>query len=111
MHDSFNPQEARAVADLKKDLANRFGDRLAAVTLYGSRARGDFDENSDIDIAIIVRALTAPEKNELLSMVAEIELTSAVALSTLVLSEHDFKLLQQRERRIARDITSEGIAL
>ena len=31
-----------------------FGDSLEAVKLYGSYARGDYDEESDIDIMIIV---------------------------------------------------------
>ena len=30
-----------------------FGDSLVAVKLYGSYARGDFDEESDIDVMII----------------------------------------------------------
>lgn len=31
-----------------------FGDSLVAVKLYGSYARGDYDEESDIDIMLIV---------------------------------------------------------
>ncbi len=32
---------------------NTFGDKLQAVILYGSYARGDYDDASDIDIMII----------------------------------------------------------
>ena len=31
-----------------------FGDKLEAVILYGSYARGDYDEDSDIDIMVLV---------------------------------------------------------
>jgi len=31
-----------------------FGDRLEAVILYGSYARGDYDEESDIDVMVLV---------------------------------------------------------
>jgi predicted nucleotidyltransferase len=33
-----------------------FGDKLSEIILYGSYARGDFDEESDIDILILVDA-------------------------------------------------------
>ena len=31
-----------------------FGDKLCAVKLYGSYARGDFDDESDIDVMVVV---------------------------------------------------------
>ena len=34
---------------------NVFGDSLVSVLLYGSYARGDYDEYSDVDIAAIVK--------------------------------------------------------
>ncbi len=38
-----------------KDVLKRFlGDRIRLI-LYGSKARGDYTEDSDIDIAIIVK--------------------------------------------------------
>ena len=40
----------RTAAELK----NLFGSKLDSVILFGSYARGDFDEDSDIDILILV---------------------------------------------------------
>lgn len=42
----------------KDEIRNIAGDSLVKMILYGSRARGDYDKESDIDIAIIVRGLT-----------------------------------------------------
>ena len=39
-----------------------FGDSLTAVKLYGSYARGDYDEESDIDVMVI--ADISPDKRE-----------------------------------------------
>ena len=39
------------VADYSKEV---FGDKLKSVILYGSYSRGDYDEESDIDIMIMV---------------------------------------------------------
>jgi predicted nucleotidyltransferase len=36
-------------------LRERCGDRIAHVWLFGSKARGDFDEESDVDLLIAAR--------------------------------------------------------
>ena len=97
--------------DLKKSIAEIAGDRLIKIVLYGSRARGDYDDESDTDIAIIVRGLSRELKHQILSCVADIEFDYLQPLSTLIMSEEDFHYLVNRERRIALDIEREGIPL
>ncbi|MDA8090537.1 MAG: nucleotidyltransferase domain-containing protein [Nitrospiraceae bacterium] len=103
--------EEKTLAQLKNSLLVLLGNSLAAIRLYGSRARGDFDERSDIDIAVIVRGLTRQARNRILEKTAEIELENLMPLSVLVLSEEEFENLKRRERRIALDIEREGIPL
>ena len=43
------------VADYSKEV---FGDKLKSVILYGSYSRGDYDEESDIDIMVVVDCRT-----------------------------------------------------
>ena len=107
----FKPEENKALIELKDDLRGLLGHSLVRLSLFGSRARGDYDDESDIDIAIIVRGLSRKLKNQILHRVAEIELKYLVPMSTLVFSEEDFSRLKKRERRIALDIETEGIPL
>ncbi len=109
--ETINATEKKVLAQLKDGLAAILGDSLLAVRLYGSRARGDFDGRSDIDIAVIVRGLTRQTRNRILEKTAEIELENLMPLSVLVLSEEEFENLKKRERRIALDIEREGIPL
>jgi predicted nucleotidyltransferase len=97
--------------DLKKRLQEIAGDRIVRMVLYGSRARGDYSEGSDTDIAVIVRGLSREMKDTMLNRVADVELEYLRSLSTLILSEEDFLLLKKRERRIAMDIDREGVPL
>ena len=110
-YNSLKPEENRALMELKDILAYLLGDSLVSLKLFGSRARGDYDEESDIDIAIIIRGLSRKLKNQILTQVAEVELKYLVPLSTIVFSEEDFNHLKRRERRIAQDIEREGIPL
>lgn len=108
---TFTPDEERAVKELTSRLKDLLGEQLVKLALFGSRARGDYDRESDIDIAIIVRGLTRELKDQILNMVADIEFKHIVPLSALVLSEGDFELLKKKERRIALDIEKEGVPL
>lgn len=96
---------------LKESLKTLCGDQILKMVLFGSRARGDYDEDSDIDIALIVRGLTPKLKDKILEEIAEFELEHDVVLSVLILSEEDFDHLKKRERRIALDIEREGVLL
>ena len=104
-------EEEKVIKKLKNTLKEFLGDSLVGMKLYGSRAKGDFDSDSDIDIAIIVRGLTRDVKNHIFKKVSEIEVEHLLPLSTLILSEDEFNHLKRRERRIVLDIENEGITL
>lgn len=104
-------ESTAALKELKDSLKKLLGNRLVRFVLYGSRARGDYEAESDIDVAIIVSGLTRELKNQILNMVADIEIEYLTPLSTIVISEEDFESLKKRERRIALDIEREGISL
>ena len=104
-------EEEKAIHKLKNILEKFLGDDLVVMKLYGSRVKGDFDSDSDIDIAIIVRGLTREVKNHIFKEVAEIEVEDLLPLSTLILSEDEFNRLKRKERRIVLDIESEGVTL
>jgi predicted nucleotidyltransferase len=97
--------------ELKNNLIKITGNRMSKVILFGSRARDDYDEESDIDVAIVVKGLTREIKGKILNMVADIEIKYLMPLATLVISEEDFEFLKKRERKIALDIETEGIPL
>jgi predicted nucleotidyltransferase len=97
--------------DLKRRLGRLLGPQAFKMVLFGSRARGDYGEDSDVDMAIRVRGLTREMKRRILDKVAEIELEYLLPISVLVFSEDEFDHLKKRERRIAIDIEREGIPL
>jgi predicted nucleotidyltransferase len=97
--------------ELKRFLESLLGDKLVSMVLFGSMARGDYHDESDMDVAVIVHGLTRRLKGQILDEVAELELEHHMPLSVLVFSEEEFDHLKKRERRIALDIEREGISL
>lgn len=54
MKTRINPAIEPIVREFKKALQDLYGDRLGDVVLYGSYARGDYDDESDIDLMVIL---------------------------------------------------------
>ncbi len=52
------------IADFKKLASDYYGARLHSLVLYGSYARGDFREGSDIDILVVLNTIES-EMNEI----------------------------------------------
>lgn len=70
-----------------------YGDKIRGIYLYGSYARGDFNEDSDIDFAAIVEG-EKPQWNDkrhkLVSRTGEIDLEYDVLISPKVISAEYF---------------------
>lgn len=107
----MNDIRSEALRELKESLRTLLGDQLLKMLLFGSMARGDYGDESDIDVAIIIRGLTHELKQKILDTVAEVELKHLMPVSVLTLSEAEFDRLKSRERRIALDIEREGVPL
>lgn len=103
--------QQQALQELKKRMTHLLGADLVHLRLFGSRARGDAERDSDLDVALIVRNLDRPRRREILDQVAEIELEWLAPISLLLLAEEDYLDLKQRERRIALDIERDGVEL
>jgi len=111
MLSNLTEHEARALEDLRVKLTTLLGPRLIGMFLFGSKARGDYDEGSDLDVAVIVEGLDRMLKRTIIDIVIDIELQYDVVISSWVVSSEDFQKLRDRERRIALDIEREGIKL
>lgn len=44
----------RLLPEIEKKICDSFGEKVQKIILFGSYARGDFDEESDVDILVIV---------------------------------------------------------
>ncbi len=107
----LTPAEATALQAFMERVRVRLGDALVEARLFGSRARGEGNEESDLDIALVVRAIDAVVKQEIQDLSYDIGLEHGVMLAPLVLEEGQLAFLRSRERLLAADLDREGVVL
>jgi predicted nucleotidyltransferase len=106
-------EEARGVARaFAADARAHFGPRLRDLRLFGSAARGDWQETSDVDVLVLLDRVGIEDRDWISSRAAQRGvLSSGIPLSTVTLAEDDLRHLRQRERLFAREVDREGQAL
>lgn len=104
------PALAAALAEIDTRLRARFAGRLRFVRLFGSWARHEATEASDVDLAVIVEGLTADERREVLDAVHLVESSHELVFSAFLMTAERFDALARRRAGVAQAILEEGIA-
>lgn len=108
----LNELEEKAVIELKKKLKESLGENLKDIILYGSKARGDFYDGSDIDLLVVVENLDLNKKHDINDIVVDIQLEYELPISVHTRDLNYYK--QQKMNSInffIKNIDNEGIAV
>lgn len=70
---------------------NIFGNVLEQIILYGSVARGTHTDESDVDIALIVRKYTEDMHDKMIDLTVDLELEYNKVLSVLLIDYDNFR--------------------
>ncbi|MGH9845660.1 MAG: nucleotidyltransferase domain-containing protein [Blastocatellia bacterium] len=78
--------------ELREQLREHYGDRLVDVVLFGSQARGDAVEGSDIDVLIVLKGKVRPfeEISKTGAFTSQLCLKYDVLVSRIFISEEDY---------------------
>lgn len=108
---SDNPVFFDTLKRMSMDLQKIYGNSLDKVILYGSYARGDQNEDSDADIAIILKEGNSERMHDLMiDAVVDYELECGITLSVLPIDEKEYKKWS-KTLPFYKNIEKEGIVL
>lgn len=85
-------ESEKTIGEIVEKIKERFGDKLVSVLLFGSRARGNCDRRSDIDLLVVADGLPkgVQERWDLLKEERlEFLLKSGARIDTLLLSRKE----------------------
>ena len=93
---------------MKKGLTGLYGQRLKAVYLFGSYARGDYHEGSDLDVMIVLDTYQSywDELVRSAELASDLSLEYDVTISRMIMTEEQW---QKGELPVLINIRAEGV--
>jgi len=111
MKDSISPSDLALAKDFAYRLAEQVDPQLFTVTLFGSRARGDADEESDLDLFVALKEddLQGEIKEAASRIACDLTLESGILVAIFVADKEFFK--QHEGFSFLRTVEEEGVPL
>ncbi len=104
-------QEEKALKRFKEILTERFGQEIVSVHLFGSKARGDVHQESDIDILVVTQQDDWRLKEQIGKVATQVLLDYGIYLSVKVLGRSFREKLVNVDSPFIRNVLREGILL
>jgi len=96
---------------VKRELITLYGDRLAKLILYGSYARGDYREDSDIDFLVVLNDDNIQTGTEILAMSKYLSKLDTEFNTYISAHPTTLKKLQQSDFIYYKNVRREGIEI
>ena len=104
------PNQHQALDELRRRLFDKLD--VEGLLLYGSVARGEADEESDIDLLVVTpQPLTRPARHQITDLVFEVNLRYDTNFSTLVVDREAWEIGPLSVLPLRKEILKDGIPL
>lgn len=100
----------KTLTELKTKLTSLYKGRLVSIILYGSYARGEALESSDIDVVVVLNGEVSPgeEIDYMLDILTDLNLKYNTLISVYPVSEETFKKVKSP---LILNVRREGISV
>jgi predicted nucleotidyltransferase len=108
MNEVLSTNELDAIYKLKNELLKSFPE--VELILFGSKARGDFEEFSDIDILILVdKNIDHRLKDNIIEITYDIELSNDIVFGFIIENKKSWRSSKYKVTPLYQNVQREGI--
>lgn len=107
----LNKTEREVIGSLVKELKEKLGDEIISIRLFGSKVRGDFYEDSDIDIFILVKEKTLDIREKVSDLTADYIFNYDLPLSAVLYDLFEYQKNKELGSFFFENVEKEGILL
>jgi predicted nucleotidyltransferase len=103
--------ERAAVGEYLARIRDLFPGRILSVTLFGSKARGDSDPESDVDLLLVVDAESRQFRSQLWRIASDVSLEYGMVISVRIFAQDRWAETCRLRLPLYRAVAAEGIPL
>lgn len=111
MKKSLTQKEKEGLERFKSALQSLLGDNLLSLRLFGSRARGEGTDESDLDVLIIVKEKDRALCRRIVEESLEVDLACDMNLAPTILTSEEYRQNQEYGTPFYRNVEREGVPL
>ena len=111
MKKSLTEKEKEGLERFKGALQSLLGDNLLSLRLFGSRARGEETDESDLDVLIIVKEKDRALCRRIVEESLEVDLACDMNLAPTILTAEEYRQNQEYGTPFYRNVEREGVPL
>lgn len=111
MKKALTQQEKNGLERFKGALQRLLGDNLLSLRLFGSRARGEGTDESDLDVLVIVTKKDRALCRRIVEESLEVDLACDVNLAPTILTANEYRQNQDYGTPFYRNVEREGVSL
>lgn len=103
--------ERAALDRFVAQLHDKYADQIVRVVLFGSKARGDFDAESDLDVFVLVKSDDWRLQDRIATLTSPISLEYNTLLSPKVIGPSLYRRMRQSRSFFLQNVSKEGTSL
>lgn len=107
----LHPEEQVWLDEYREELKRKHADAVRRLVVYGSKARGDAHDESDVDLLLIVHDDAADKKRALRRVGHELAATSLVMPSIMAYTEGEWDQLERCRSGYHAAVERDGVAV
>lgn len=109
--DDLTDSERETLTEFLRGLRHRFDGQVREVILFGSRARGEAEPESDMDVVVVLREVDLAASKRVRHLAVEVWLRYGIYVSTRVWSQAHWRRLEKLQTLLYQNIRRDGIDL
>jgi predicted nucleotidyltransferase len=107
----LTPKEKLALREYLQRLRQEYGREVLSVKLYGSKARGDHHEDSDLDLLLRVGQDNRQAYAKMYLIASDIELKYDLILGMMLVGPTHYNLMRRLGEPLYQNVQREGVEL
>jgi predicted nucleotidyltransferase len=107
----LSQRETQAIKKFLSHLRKAYGKQIHQAMLFGSKARGETTGDSDIDILLLVADETWALKDEIVDIVADINLEYDLLIDVRVIGTERWQHMADIQAGLYRSISQDAVSL